>query len=64
MTYMRGWKSYRLTSHTWLDLNSQIGRPLSRIVGAIGLFFFLLIFNILDLKAIIVETNIMSARSF
>jgi hypothetical protein len=38
MTYMRSWKSHRLTSHTWLGLNPQIGRPLSRIVGAIGLF--------------------------
>jgi hypothetical protein len=35
---MRSWKSHRLTSHTWLGLNPQIGRPLSRIVGAIGLF--------------------------
>jgi hypothetical protein len=26
-----------LTSHTWLGLNPQIGRPLSRIVGATGL---------------------------
>jgi hypothetical protein len=34
MTYMGSWKSHRLTSHTWLGLNSQIGRPLSRIVGA------------------------------
>jgi hypothetical protein len=40
MTYMRSWKSHRLTSHTWLGLNPQIGRPLSRIVGAIGLFIF------------------------
>jgi hypothetical protein len=40
MTCMRSWKSHRLTSHTWLGLNPQIGRPLSRIVGAIGLFFF------------------------
>jgi hypothetical protein len=32
MTYMRSWKSHRLTSHTWLGLNPQIGRPLSRIV--------------------------------
>jgi hypothetical protein len=39
MTYMRSWKSHRLTSHTWLGLSSQIGRPLSRIVGAIGLFY-------------------------
>jgi hypothetical protein len=39
MTYMRSWKSHRLTSHTWLGLNPQIGRPLSRIVGAVGLFF-------------------------
>jgi hypothetical protein len=28
MTYMRSWKSHRLTSHTWLGLNQQIGRPL------------------------------------
>jgi hypothetical protein len=41
MTYMRSWKSHRLTSHTWLGLNPQIGRPLSRIVGPIGLLFFL-----------------------
>jgi hypothetical protein len=41
MTYMRSWKSHRLTSHTWLVLNPQIGRLLSRIVGAIGLFFFI-----------------------
>jgi hypothetical protein len=41
MTYMRSWKSHRLTSHTWLGLNPQIGRPLSRIVGAIGLLFFI-----------------------
>jgi hypothetical protein len=27
-------------SHTWEGLNPQIGRPLSRIVGAIGLFYF------------------------
>jgi hypothetical protein len=40
MTYMRSWKSYRLTSHTWLGLNPQIGRPLSRIVGTISLFLF------------------------
>jgi hypothetical protein len=37
MTYMRSLKSHRITSHTWLGLNPQIGRPLSRIVGAIGL---------------------------
>jgi hypothetical protein len=37
MTYMRSWKSHRLTSHAWLGLNPQIGRPLLRIVGAIGL---------------------------
>jgi hypothetical protein len=30
MTYMGSWKN--LTSHTWLGLNPQIGRPLSRIV--------------------------------
>jgi hypothetical protein len=41
MTYMRSWKSHRLTSHIWLwlGLNPQVGRPLSRIVGTIGLFF-------------------------
>jgi hypothetical protein len=38
MTYMRSLKSHRLNSHTWLGLNPQIGRPLSRIVGAIGFF--------------------------
>jgi hypothetical protein len=32
---MRSWKS-----HTWLGLNPQIGRPLSSIVGVIGLFLF------------------------
>jgi hypothetical protein len=37
MNYMRSWISHRLTSNTWLGLNPQIGRPLSRIVGAIGL---------------------------
>jgi hypothetical protein len=37
---MRSWKSHRLTSHTWLGQNPQIGRPLSKIVGAIGLFLF------------------------
>jgi hypothetical protein len=42
MTYMRSWKSQRLPSHTWLGLSPQIGRPLSRIVGAIGLLFFFL----------------------
>jgi hypothetical protein len=36
MSYMRSWKGHRLTSHTYLGLNPQIGRPLSRIVGAIG----------------------------
>jgi hypothetical protein len=38
MTFMRSWKSHRLTSHTWLGLNPQIGRPFSRIVDAIGLY--------------------------
>jgi hypothetical protein len=41
MTYMR-WKSLRLTSHTWLGLNPQIGRPLSRIVVPLVYFIFLL----------------------
>jgi hypothetical protein len=39
MTHMKSWKSHRLTSHTWLGLNPQIGRPLLRIVGAIGFFY-------------------------
>jgi hypothetical protein len=41
MTYMRSWKSLRLTSHTWLGLNPQIGRPLSRIVVPLVYLFFL-----------------------
>jgi hypothetical protein len=40
MTYMRSWKSLRLTSHTWLGLNPQIGRPLSRIVVPLVYFYF------------------------
>jgi hypothetical protein len=40
MTYMRSWKSLRLTSHTWLGLNPQIERPLSRIV--VPLVYFLI----------------------
>jgi hypothetical protein len=39
MTYMRSWKSHRLTSHTWLGLNPQIGRSLSRIVVPLVYFF-------------------------
>jgi hypothetical protein len=39
MTYMQSWKSHRLTSHTWLGLNPQIGRPLSSIVGTIIFFY-------------------------
>jgi hypothetical protein len=39
MTYMQSWKSHRLTSHTWLGLNPQIGRPLSRIVVPLVYFF-------------------------
>jgi ribosomal protein L30/L7E len=39
MTYMWSWKSLRLTSHTWLGLNPQIGRPLSRIVVPLVYFF-------------------------
>jgi hypothetical protein len=39
MTYMRSWKSHRLTSHTWSGLNLQIGRPLSRIVVPLVYFF-------------------------
>jgi hypothetical protein len=48
MTYMRSWKSLRLTSHTWLGLNPQIGRPLSRIVVPLVCFFlgkFMIVFN-------------------
>jgi hypothetical protein len=55
MTYMRSWKSLRLTWHTWLDLNPQIGRPLSRIVVPLVYFFILRIarkiFYILDCGA-------------
>jgi hypothetical protein len=40
MTYMRSWKSHRLTSHTWLGLNPQIGRPLSRIVVPLVYLFY------------------------
>jgi hypothetical protein len=29
--------TYMVTNH-WLGLNPQIGRPLSRIIGAIGFF--------------------------
>jgi hypothetical protein len=42
MTYMRSWKSLRLTSHTWLGLNPQIGRPLSRIVVPLVYFYYLI----------------------
>jgi hypothetical protein len=41
MTYMRSWKSHRLTSHTWLGLISQIGRPLSRIVVPLVYVYFI-----------------------
>jgi hypothetical protein len=37
---MRSWKSLRLTSHTWLGLNPQIGRPLSRIVVPLVFLFY------------------------
>jgi hypothetical protein len=36
---MRSWKTHRLTSHTWLGLNPQIGRPLSRIVVPLVYYF-------------------------
>jgi hypothetical protein len=49
MTYMSSWKSHRLTSHTWLGLNPQFGRPLSRIVGAIGLFFLFFFENAINI---------------
>jgi hypothetical protein len=42
MTYMRSWQSHRLTLHTWLGLNPEIGRPLSRIFGDISFFFIML----------------------
>jgi hypothetical protein len=44
MTYMRSWKSHRLTSHTRLGLNPQIGRPLSRIVVPLVYFLFLFLY--------------------
>jgi hypothetical protein len=43
MTYMPSWKSHRLTSHTWLGLNPQIGRPLSKIVVPLVYLFFIFI---------------------
>jgi hypothetical protein len=46
MTYMRSWKSLRLTSHIWLGLNPQIGRPLSR--SFVPLVYFI---NVWDSKA-------------
>jgi hypothetical protein len=39
MTYMRSWKSHRLTSHTWLGLNPQIEKSLSRIVVPLVYYF-------------------------
>jgi hypothetical protein len=42
LTYMRSWKSHRLTSQIWLGLNPQIGRPLSRIV--VPLVYFILVY--------------------
>jgi hypothetical protein len=47
MTYMQSWKSHRLTSHTWLGLNPQIGRPLSSIVVPLVYFFIYRIKNVL-----------------
>jgi hypothetical protein len=41
-TYMRSSKSHRLTSHTWLGLNPQIGKSLSRIVVPLVYFFYFL----------------------
>jgi hypothetical protein len=38
--HMRSWKSHRLTSHTRLGLNPQIGRHLSRIIVPLVYFFF------------------------
>jgi hypothetical protein len=46
ITYMRSWKSHRLTSHTWLRLNPQIGRPLSRISVPLVYFLFLYEFTV------------------
>jgi hypothetical protein len=40
MTYMRIWKKSSTYSHTWLGLNPQIGRPLSRIVVPLVYFLF------------------------
>jgi hypothetical protein len=57
MTYMRSWKSHRFTLHTWLGLNPQIGRPLSRIVGAIGLFCLCLYFLVYYLNRKILSVS-------
>jgi hypothetical protein len=41
MTYMRIWKSHRLTSHTWIGLNPQIGRPQGLSVPLVYFYFYL-----------------------
>jgi hypothetical protein len=43
---MQSWKSLRLTSHTWLGLNPQIGRPLSRIVVPLVYFFLISLWRV------------------
>jgi hypothetical protein len=38
MTYMSSWKSHRLTSHTWLGLNPQLGNLSQGL--SVPLFYF------------------------
>jgi hypothetical protein len=38
-------------SHTWLGFNPQTERPLSRIIGAIGLFFIFQVSALLSSSA-------------
>jgi hypothetical protein len=46
MTFMRSWKSLRLTSHTWLGLNPQIGDLSQGLSWFIGLFLVYFIFSV------------------
>jgi hypothetical protein len=57
MTYMQSWKSLRLTSHTWLGLNPQIGRPLSRIVVPL-VYFFLILNNQVKYLGVILDIDL------
>jgi hypothetical protein len=58
MTYMRSWKSLRLTSHTWLGLNPQIGRPLSRIVVPLIYYFYFHFITVFTVFTVFYLTNL------